>query len=224
MKRRSAPDHIPEPRQERSRQTMQRLMAAAGEVIAERGVNGLTVGEVARRAGTAVGTLYARFHDKDTFLRTFHDRFFAQAVTTADAAFDRSRWQNLPVRELLAMCVRLVVKDYRARRGQLRALLLYVRTHHDPVFQTQAERSNLRFFAQLKGLVLSRRSEIRHPDPERAILVALMMIDGAAKEAILFGEARPASLSVSDTQLATELTRAICAHLGVEAGPRRSAR
>jgi hypothetical protein len=88
----------------------------------------------------------------------------------------------------------------------------------------RAERLSLRFFARLKDLILSRRSEIRHPDPERAVLVGLMMIDGAAKEAVLFGEARPASLSVSDAFLVAELTRAICAHLGVESASRGHAR
>ncbi len=47
---------------------MRRLMAAAEEVISEREVSSLTMGEVARRAGMAVGTLYTRFPDKDTFL------------------------------------------------------------------------------------------------------------------------------------------------------------
>ncbi|HYS05283.1 MAG TPA: helix-turn-helix domain-containing protein [Candidatus Dormibacteraeota bacterium] len=224
MKRSRAAARIPEPQQERSRRTMRRLMEAAEEVIAERGVSGLTVGEVARRAGTAVGTIYTRFPDKDTFLRTLHDRFFARASVTADTVFDSSRRRNLPVRDLLAGCVRLLVRNYRARRGLLRALLLYVRMHDDGAFQTRAERLNLRFLARLKGLILSRRSELRHPDPERAVLVGLMMIDGAAKEAILFGEARPASLSVSDAFLVAELTRAICAHLGVETAPRRHAR
>ncbi len=224
MKRRLAAARIPEPRQERSRRTMRRLLAAAEEIISERGVSSLTVGEVARRAGTAVGTLYTRFPDKDTFLRVFYDRLFAQAATAADVVFDPSRRRSLPMRDLLGGCVSVLVRDYRARRGLLRALLLYVRTHHDAAFQTRAERFNLRFFARLKGVILSHRSEIRHPDPERAILVGLMMIDGAAKEAILFGEARPASLSVSDASLVTELTRAICAHLGVENAHRRPAR
>ncbi len=224
MKRSRAAARIPEPQQERSRRTMRRLMAAAEEVIAERGVGGLTIGEVARRAGTAVGTIYTRFPDKDAFLRTLHDQFFARASVTADAAFDPSRRRNLPVRDLLAGCVRLLVRNYRARRELLRALLLYARTHDDGAFQTRAERLNLRFLARLKVLILSHRSEMRHPDPERAILVGLMMIDGAARESILFGETRPASLSVSDAVLVAELTRAICAHLGVETTPRGHAR
>jgi len=81
-------------------------MAAAEEVIAERGAGGLTVVEVARRAGTAVGTIYTRFPDKDTLLRTLHDQLLARASVTADAVFDPSRRRNLPVRDLLAGCVR----------------------------------------------------------------------------------------------------------------------
>lgn len=208
--------YVPEPQQERSRKTMERLMAAAAEVIAERGVTGLTVGEVAHRAGTAVGTLYSRFRDKDTFLRTFYDDFFARAAATADAAFDPARWRHLPARDLIATCVALLVRNYRAHRRLLSALLLYVRTHEDPEYRARAVRFNLQFVARLRDLILMHRSQVRHPDPERAIVVGLLMVDGAAKESILFGETRPESLSVPDSALIAELTRGFCAYLGVE--------
>ncbi|TDD73546.1 TetR/AcrR family transcriptional regulator [Actinomadura darangshiensis] len=41
-----------------------RILAAAAAVIAERGADGLSMDEVARRAGVGVGTVYRRFGDR----------------------------------------------------------------------------------------------------------------------------------------------------------------
>jgi hypothetical protein len=42
---------------------------------------------------------------------------------------------------------------------------------------------------KLAELLLARPAEIAHPDPEQAIAFGLLMVDGATREAILFGEA-----------------------------------
>src|SRR5690242_8232659 len=92
----------PPPRQARSRASLGRLTAALEDVIAERGVANLTVHEVARRAGLAVGTLYTRFAGKDALLRAFTVAFFGRARRTADALLDDARWRALPPADLVA--------------------------------------------------------------------------------------------------------------------------
>ena len=53
----------------------QRILAAAGEVFAERGL-GVTLDDIARAAGVGVGTVYRRFPDKGTLI----DALFAQRI------------------------------------------------------------------------------------------------------------------------------------------------
>jgi AcrR family transcriptional regulator len=54
---------------ERFRQeTAAALMAAAEEVFSERGLHDASMGEIARRAGVAVGTLYNHFTDREALL------------------------------------------------------------------------------------------------------------------------------------------------------------
>src|SRR5262245_48390308 len=114
--------------QERSRTTVDRLMSAAEELIAARGVLRLNVHEVAKRAGVAVGTIYHRFGDRTNFLRAYYDRFFSLATATADGEFAPARWQELSLGELIEAYARLLVRTYHARRSLLRELFLYVRT------------------------------------------------------------------------------------------------
>jgi hypothetical protein len=110
-------------------------------------------------------------------------------------------------RPLVAAIVRTLVKSYRAKRSLLRALHLYVRTHPDTDFRAEAAAFNSHFVRRLTGLLLQHRRLMAHPDPERAVLLGLLIVDAAAKETILFGDGRPADLAVSDEELTATLTR-----------------
>lgn len=212
--------HAPRPpRQPRSRASLDRLLAAAEQVIAERGVASLTVQEVARRAGLAAGTLYTRFANKDALLRALTAAFFDRARRTADALLDDPRWRAMGPRPLVAAIVRTLVKSYRAKRSLLRALHLYVRTHPDTDFRAEAAAFNSDFVRRLTGLLLQHRRLMAHPDPERAVLLGLLVVDAAAKESILFGDGRPADLAVSDDELTATLTRLYGDLLGLPGAP-----
>ncbi|HEY8104939.1 MAG TPA: helix-turn-helix domain-containing protein, partial [Gemmatimonadales bacterium] len=203
------------PCQARSRASLDRLLTAVELVIAERGVADLTVQGVARRAGLAAGTLYTRFDGKDALLRAFTVAFFARARRAADQLFDDARWRNMSSRALVGATVRVVVKSYRAKRSLLRALYLYVRSHPDAEFRTEAAAFNSEFVRRLTDLLLRHRAVMRHPAPERGVLLGLLLVDAAAKETILFGDGRPSDLLVSDEELAETLTALYCDLLGI---------
>jgi AcrR family transcriptional regulator len=205
------------PKQARSRAALGRLLAAVESTIAERGVANLTVQEVARRAGLAVGTLYTRFPGKDALLRAFTIAFFDRARRAADALLDDHRWRRLPPRELVAGVVSALVKSYRAKRGLLRALHLFVRSHPDSTFQAEAAAFNAEFLRRLTALLLQHRDAMGHPDPDRGVLLGFLLVDAAAKEAILFDDARPPDLRVADEELIQALTLSYCRLLDLAA-------
>ncbi len=66
---------IGEPRPERAdaARNRRRLMEAAGRLMAERGVEGLLMNDVAEAAGVGVGTLYRRFGDRGGLARALLD-------------------------------------------------------------------------------------------------------------------------------------------------------
>jgi hypothetical protein len=76
--------------------------------------------------------------------------------------------------------------------------------------------------ARLSSLVLARRGELAHEDPERATRFGLMLVFSALETMILFGEMRSSLLSLSDDDLATELTRSTLAYLGVARSKKES--
>ena len=59
-----------EPQQERSRESLRKLLKATAEVLGQRGVEGTTIPRIAHHAGLTPGAVYRRFRDKEALLET----------------------------------------------------------------------------------------------------------------------------------------------------------
>jgi AcrR family transcriptional regulator len=187
------------PRQARSRETLDRILDAAEALVAEKGFDDTPVAEIVQGAGSSVGAFYTRFRDKEGLLHALYDRYYEQAIATADLALDPARWEGASISEILRAVVRFLVGTYREQRGLVRAFV--IRNHTDPSFRARRER------------LLARRGEISHDDPERAATFALMLVFSTIDN-LLFDEMRSGALVLTDDEYSTELTRACLAYLG----------
>lgn len=79
----------PRIRSARREATRQRVLDAAREVFAERGVIGGTVEDICERAGFTRGAFYSNFVDKDDVLRALIAREHARLIAHVDAGFAR---------------------------------------------------------------------------------------------------------------------------------------
>lgn len=202
------------PRQARSRQTLDRLLAAAEGLLEEKGFEQATVAEIARRARSSVGSFYTRFPDKEALLQCFDERFFARGRESWDAFLADPRWRRASVADLVRELVRILVRKNRANRALLRALALYARGRPDPRFRERSHRLNAYVLDRVRTLLLARRSDIRHANPALAIDLGLTMVASAVREIVLFQEGYGLAPRTDDG-LAAELARAWLAYLGV---------
>jgi AcrR family transcriptional regulator len=76
--------------QNRSRETLQRILDAANEVFAEKGYSGATIAEIIRRAGIGHGTFWLYFHNKEDLVR-----YLLQEMIDEFATFDWYGADNL---------------------------------------------------------------------------------------------------------------------------------
>jgi AcrR family transcriptional regulator len=201
------------PRQARSQETLDRILDAAETLVAQKGFEDTPISEIVRRADSSVGAFYARFHDKEGLLHALYERYYEEAVATTDATLAPDRWEGAETSELIEAVIPFLVSIFRERRGLMRAFV--VRNHTHPEFQARQQRLSHYVIARLSALLLERRGEIAHPDPERATRFGFMLVFSALETMILFGEMRDALLSFSDETLAAELTRSTLAYLGV---------
>ncbi len=64
-----------EPKQERSGQTIERVLDAAAALMAEVGYEATTMTNIAARAGSSIGTVYQYFPKKDSLVAALRSRF-----------------------------------------------------------------------------------------------------------------------------------------------------
>jgi len=200
------------PQQARSQETLERLLDAAERLVTEKGFEDTPVAEIARRAGSSVGAFYARFPDKRALLHALYDRYYEQAIATADAALEPARWEGAQIGEILAAVVRFLVSIYREQAGLIRAFV--IQNHSDASFQARRDRLSHYVSERLSALLLARRGEIAHPDPEKAAAFGLTLVFSTLDSVMLFGELRSGALALGDDELARELSRAYLAYLG----------
>jgi AcrR family transcriptional regulator len=200
------------PQQTRSQATLDRILDAAENVLEEKSFSEATLAEIMDRAGVTVGAFYRRFPDKDALLHLLDDRFFAELHELAQTALGETKWEAATVTQIVQEFTKAAVQLYRERRGLLRSLFLRART--DPVIMRSAREVNAHYVDRLRTLLLARADQLRHPDPERAVELGFMILVGALRETVLFGEVWPNPRAVVDDGLARELARSYLAYLG----------
>ncbi|MEC3980823.1 TetR/AcrR family transcriptional regulator [Amycolatopsis sp. H20-H5] len=86
MSQRSVEQGFHPPQQARSRESLQKVLAATEHVLAGRGIEEFTVAAVAEQAGMSVGAIYRRFAGKDQLLHAVKDQLLGQLETSVSEA------------------------------------------------------------------------------------------------------------------------------------------
>jgi AcrR family transcriptional regulator len=200
------------PQQARSRETLVRILDAAETLLATRSFDEVSVSDVVRHAASSVGSFYSRFPDKEALLHALQERFVAEASATVDAALAPERWEGASLAQILAECSALLVRAYRLRQGLHRTLL--ARAAHDPSLRQRGARVRGQLAERLRVILLARRSETTHPDPERAAEFLLEIALSVVERRALTSGAPVANLAFDDEQVVAELARALIGYVG----------
>jgi AcrR family transcriptional regulator len=209
-----------EPQQERSRESLQKLLKAAIEVLGQHGVEGATIPRIAHRAGLTPGSVYRRFRDKEALLETailalleLQDEHL-RALTPEMA-------REIPLRVFADSMINNLIFAHRTRAPLIRAIRQFVqnRQRHGP-FWKKASRLEISTYERLVNLFLAHADRIQHPDPRAAVAMALMMVISTVLELVVrFTDSsawKGFHLPEDDKALKNELTRAFLGYLGVE--------
>lgn len=203
-----APDSAPAPRpplQARSRRTLARLVEAGLDLVAEQGLDALTVQAVVARAGSSVGSFYARFAGRDELIRHLRDSLGTGAAARWDAALAGRVDPDAPLAARVRAVVELAVEGLRADDRPRRALAALGGEGARVLERHRAER--------VAALLLERSAEIGHPDPGTAVRLGYAAVLGAAGTALAPSDAEP-----GDARLTDELVRLWLAYLGADGG------
>ncbi len=205
---------ISAPKQSRSEQTLARILEAAERLIVERGVENVSVSDIVREARSSVGGFYGRFRDKEELLVALSERSQLRLQDKVQGLLDARRWAGASLSEIVRGCAAELVSHV-AQRRRLQAAFL-----HSVAVRPERWTSGIAFRQRLSegfaALLLARRDEIRHPDPETGTRVATDAVFALMDQRALFGHLE-GTWQIDDACLVDEITRLVLGYLGVRA-------
>ena len=205
-----------EPQQDRSRRTLENMLDAALELMNEGTFQQARVTDVVRRAGCSVGAFYARFDGKEALFQAAQDHFFGRLQGVMERLTEEERWNGCGLEQRAHGVLREMLKIFQKHAGVLGATFVHLRSCDDDASMAIARELNRSAWFRLNSVFLACRSEIAHPDPERAVAVAIAFTFSALRERIVFGKTELVPLRISNRALVEELATAFLAYLQVK--------
>ena len=201
------------PQQERSTQSLARLLDAAERLMKRHDFADISVDAIAKEAETSVGNFYGRFASKEALLDALHERYEHDRTKNWRAFLENPALGKMTLQSRIHALVGMAIKNYRERAGVFRTLV--IRQWRDPGQLNARNRVLLAgLYDDACALLLKNRNDIKHPDPERAVRVGVAAIAAACRENIVMRpKSMPSSLAMSDEELADELSKMLHAYL-----------
>lgn len=193
------------PRQERSKATVDAILAATARVLVRDGFDGLTTNAVASKAGVSIGSLYQYFPNKEALVGALIERHMEDMNTTVLA--ELTRVARLPLAQAARAVIELTIRAHAIDPDLHRVL-----TEQVPRIGKLAK---LRDLDQLThrmvvGLLTARRDELAIRDPEMAAFILVSTIEAVVHRAALL---YPQHLR--DPALVDETTLMVTRYLGL---------
>lgn len=201
------------PVQARSAATLTRLLDATEKLLNQKPFDDITVHEICRVARSSVGAFYVRFPDKLGLLHVLHERLCAEADATVEDVLTPTRWEGVPMADIIDAMVGFMVHEYRQRLGLRRELVR--RNGIDSLFQARSVAVAARAVRGLTHLLQARQAELAIVDVMLAADTVHRVVFAVLDQAASYPHAAVADLPITDEGLAAELSHTVWAYLTV---------
>lgn len=165
--------HARAAKQDRSRASFERVLDAAESLLREKRYGDVTLSQVSKRARVSIGSIYGRVASKDDLLRALQVRVLSRIEMEHHAMVNGIRRRELPLAALMPTIVRELA-DFLRRHAAILSVFIE-RASFDPVIAAKGKHDLLAAERDMELLILERRNEIAHPDPEHAAHVCFLV-------------------------------------------------
>jgi AcrR family transcriptional regulator len=194
------------PTQERSRATVDAILAATARVLVRHGFEHTTTNRVAEAAGVSIGSLYQYFPSKEALVAALIDRHVAEMTGEFLAAMERVR--TLP----LAAAARAII-EMEIRAHAIDPALHRVLVEQVPRVGRLARLSTVERQIQtvVMGYLAAHRDELRVENLELAAFVAVTTVEAITHAAVVYQPER-----LADPALVDEATEMVVRYLAAD--------
>ncbi len=165
--------------QTRSKRTQTTLLDAAEGLFAEKGLDETSVTDIAARAEASVGALYHHFNNKHALYHAVIERIREEMRATNAAALCPTRWEGAGIEEILRGYLTFTILE--VGPSPILRLLESPDLRRTPELMARILEVKAEFNQGLAELLLERRDEIGHPDPEVAVDFVVDLVAALSK-------------------------------------------
>lgn len=205
-----------EPKQERSIDSMSRMLDAGEALFLEGGAANLKLNLIIERAGTSTGSFYARFIDMQGFLDALHERALDRISESLKVAIEDARKQtalNSMLETFLTQMVRLI-REYRPT-----IYYFAVASGQRDAGRETGKAFTLWLLGELRNLMATQLLNPDRPAVRRRLDFLTRTVSAMSFQLIMFDQEEISELELSDEQLVREWTLSLVASVAEFAKP-----
>jgi AcrR family transcriptional regulator len=196
------------PRQERSKATVDTILAATARVLVKKGFDGLTTNAVAEQAGVSIGSLYQYFPSKEALVAALIEQHIEEMNTAILS--ELTRVAQLPMAQAVRAVIELTIRAHSIEPELHRVLTEQVPRVGRLARLAEADGICRRMVA---GMLAARKDELAIADPDTAAFILVASIEAITHRAALFSPER-----LRDPRLIDEAVALVTRYLGVADG------
>jgi AcrR family transcriptional regulator len=199
------------PLQGRSRESYERMMAAAEKLLAERGNGEFTLNEVSSAGNVSIGSIYNRFESKEAMLHAVQLRVLERVNREMGESIAEAIGKYSGLDQLVERLVEAISETLRAHALPMSALMRIATD--DPHVSATGKRFYSETVRTYSEALLDHRDDMGRPDPERAVDTSFRILYAAIARYLGFGSATDAAWEGDWTVLKEDLAVMIAAFL-----------
>jgi AcrR family transcriptional regulator len=202
------------PQQQRSRKTLEKLLAATTEMLERHGLEGATIPRIAEQAGVSVGSVYRRFEDKDALFRAAFLDLIEHSVEANKRSLVPETFAGMTLETVARALVRAMVRQFRTHQRLLGALQYFLLHHPNLEFQQRALGMIAGNYQRIAAVLLLFRDRFTRENPERAALFAILSAITVIQARTLENDSVWEKVApLNDAELEAEATELMVAYL-----------
>lgn len=203
-----------EPQQQRSQQTLERILAATEKLLETQPFEAITVEQIVTTGASSVGAFYKRFSSKQAMLPALLERTQRMQLEALDDYLHESHWHGQNLRQRITTFVSQILESYKQYRWLAQAIVARQFSLDNSLSDTNQDYAS-KTVDMISNWLLNCRAEIHHPKPEIAVPVGIASLVIGLQATALF-ELRPIGFELNEH--AHELTEAFLAYVGTTPG------
>ena len=198
------------PVQQRSIESMNRMLDAGEQLFFEGGSPALTLEAVIERAETSTGSFYARFGDMRGFLDAMHERVLGMLATEFEPVFAKASTED----DLESALQTLLTSGFEVvHRHRAQTYFFAVGNSHDPQWRAMGAQFSLQMTDVIAQIIKGFLPKSTSAAAKRRVDMAARMIHAATFQQIMLEQEELSRLTLSQKVIASELAAMLTGYL-----------